>query len=150
MSLLADGLLRSTQQRAFTEAYSPSTSVAIATSPNKADTPPMHSINLETGFGQKVRTPEQPMMTAPMVREGPGRCAAVLWIRRTGVVLSWVEIPSYEYKSKTKFLQFRWILLTALICTVMYGLWNMKLVQVQYTTSSKFAQHHYRLLVYFL
>lgn len=51
-------------------------------------------MSLETGLGQKVRTPEQPMMTAPIVREVPWRWAAVLWISRTGVVLSWVDRPS--------------------------------------------------------
>lgn len=78
MSLLADGLLLRTQLNALTDAYSPSTSVAIATKPSRADTPPIHSISLETGFGQKVRTPEQPMTTAPIVREVPWRWAAVL------------------------------------------------------------------------
>ena len=94
MSILADGLLLKTQLRALTDAYSPSTLVAIATKPRRADTPPMHSINLETGSGQNVRTPEQPMITAPMVRAEPWRWAAVLCISRTGVVLSWVESPS--------------------------------------------------------
>ena len=43
----------------------------MATNPSRAVTPPIHSISLATGFGQNVRTPEQPIMTAPIVRDEP-------------------------------------------------------------------------------
>lgn len=100
MSLLADGLLLRTQLSALTEAYNPSTLVDIATKPSRDDTPPIHSISFETGFGENVLTPEQPITIAPIVRDAPWRCAAVLWIKRTGVVLSWVVKPSWKKKTR--------------------------------------------------
>lgn len=58
ISLLASGLLFTTQTKAFTAAYNPSTSDAMATSPKIAAAPPMYCSVVATGLGTNVLTPE--------------------------------------------------------------------------------------------
>lgn len=50
-------LLLTTHTNALTAAYSSSTSVAMAISPNRAEAPPTFSNILATAFGQNVLTP---------------------------------------------------------------------------------------------
>lgn len=58
ISLLASGLLLTTQTRALTAAYKPSTSEAMATRPRMAAAPPMYCKVVATGLGTNVLTPD--------------------------------------------------------------------------------------------